>query len=103
LVITDVYRLAIAQNPAGQLGIAMIAADVTHNEYVERQFRMANSLQTIATKLDGKHAELKDAPKYGALFPTAIETFDSADGRLGVFLGYHPINRWDQLVPYLLH
>jgi hypothetical protein len=101
LVETEYYRLVIAQNPSGQLGVAMVATSVDNNPFVDRHVRMVNTLQTSAALLDTE-AQAKDKKplNYGALFPTALETFTSDDGRLGVFLGYHPvIKTYKQLVP----
>lgn len=103
LVKTDMYTLAVAKNPAGQYGIAMVATSPEWNGMVDRQARVAATLQKVATRLDEGQPDPKKKPNYGASFPMALESFDTSDDRLGVFLGYHPvIKTWEQLAPVSL-
>jgi hypothetical protein len=98
LVVTETYRLAVAENPTGQVGIAMIASSLDSNYAIDKQNRILKTLQQIAADVDNEAVKMK--PFYGALFPTALEDFSADDGRLGIFMGYHEsIRSYKQLIP----
>jgi hypothetical protein len=101
LVATDEWKLYVAKLPTGQLGLMKIAATPEHNSVLEREARILQTLQKIATDMDNEATERGEVPYfYGALLPLMLESFVSDDGRVVMFLGYHStISTYKQLNP----
>lgn len=102
LVETEIWRLFVAKNPSGQIGLMKVnCPDEDGSNYIalEREVRILRTLQTIASQVDAE-TEGPNKPFHGANLPVVLETIEPEDGKLVVFLGYHPtITTYRQLVP----
>lgn len=100
LVETEIWRLFVAKTPSGQIGLMKVNRPDT-DSYValEKEVRVLRTLQSIASQIDTE-TEGPNKPFHGANLPVVLETIEPEDGKLVVFLGYHPtITTYRQLVP----
>jgi len=100
LVESEDYKLFVAKLPSGQLGLMKINATPGAVALLEREARILNTMQNVATQLDSEAASPEEVPYYGAMFPNVVETVIPSEDRFVMFLGYHPtITTYRQLVP----
>jgi len=100
LVQTEMYKLFVTRLPSGQFGLLKMAKDAEKNDILKAEESLLERLQEIADQIDEE--SLKPL-NYGAMFPKAIESFETPDGRFAMFLGWHPvIESFKQLSPLSL-
>lgn len=102
LVETEIWRLFVAKTPTGQIGLMKVNRpedDGSNFIALERETRILRTLQTVASQVDAE-TEGSNKPFHGANFPVVLETLEPEEGKLVVFLGYHPsISTYRQLLP----
>lgn len=101
LVETEAWRLFVAKNFFGQLGLMKVNSPENPEAYamLEREVRILRTLQTVAAQID-EETEGPNKPFHGAFLPQVLETIEPEDGKLIVFLGYHSsIMTYRQLQP----
>jgi hypothetical protein len=100
---TRVFRFYVAKLSSERVGLVKIATTPSWNGALRREAEILRTLQNAAIQVDSVAVREGRHPfNYGAQFPEVIEEVD-ADGRLAMFLGYHPaIASYKQLFPLAL-